>query len=747
MRLYKVIIVVGLMVMALVDIQARQPIDVTTESQEKGRPKVAVVLSGGGAKGMAHIGVLKVIERAGIPVDIITGTSMGSIVGGLYAIGYHAELLDSLVRAQDWSYVITDREDMSRQSLSDRAKQNTYILSRGLSFGKHRESEGGFIRGKNLASLFQKLCVGYLDSLDFNSLPIPYACVATNIVDYSEHVFHSGWLPQAMRASMAIPAVFSPVRKDNMVLVDGGLRNNYPADVAREMGADVIIGVTVQSPLKTAEHLGNAMTIVGQVIDVNCQNKYEENLAMTDVPIRVNVEGYSSASFNAAAIDTLIRRGEEEAMRHWDELLALKKRIGLDDSYRPRRLSPYRPTVMTDVVKVSSFVFENMSLQDERFIRAKFRLNKVGYIDNQMEENIATSIRTDLFYQDVFMREMPDGDAYKVVFTAGKKKMSQVNVGSRFDTEDKVALQVNADFPLNTKLPMDADFTLRLGKMVLGRGELTFHPRSFTRPTFSYSFWHNDMDIYSQGKRDYNITYNQHQVSFSPINFDVRNFNIRLGVRWDYYHFQDRLSAESAREITVVNKHFLSYRAKVQYNSEVNWYFPTRGARFNAEYAYVTDNMAKLDGKAGMSAVSASWRMSFTFGERFTLQPMAYGRLLFGSVVPSILGNVIGGNWFGHYLEQHMPFAGMGHIEYVDDHFIAFQMKGQQRVGKNNYFLLRLVGAQEASQLKDIVKHSTLWGVQAGYYYYTMFGPLGASLGYSNRTEKPYFFINLGFHF
>lgn len=173
------------------------------------RKKVAVVLSGGGAKGMAHIGALKVIERAGIPVDIVTGTSMGSIVGGLYAIGYNATTLDSLVHTIDWDYTLSDKEDMSQQSLRDREKQNTYFLSHGFTFGKRNNNDGGLIKGKNLTQLFQKLCLGYTDSLDFNQLPIPFACVATDIIDNSEHDFHSGRLPQAMRASMAIPAAFS----------------------------------------------------------------------------------------------------------------------------------------------------------------------------------------------------------------------------------------------------------------------------------------------------------------------------------------------------------------------------------------------------------------------------------------------------------------------------------------------------------------------------------------------------------
>ena len=197
-----------------------------------------------------------------------------------------------------------------------------------MSIGKHDTTGGGLIRGKNLAELFNKLCIGYTDSLDFSrDLPIPFSCVATNIIDNSEVDFHSGHLPQAMRASMSIPAAFAPVRLGDMVLVDGGLRNNFPVDVAREMGAEIIIGVTVQGDAKEANEIGGTMSILSQIIDVNCKNKYEENIAITDLHIQVDTKGYGAASFTSAAIDTLIRRGQEEALRHWDEIRALKKRL------------------------------------------------------------------------------------------------------------------------------------------------------------------------------------------------------------------------------------------------------------------------------------------------------------------------------------------------------------------------------------------------------------------------------------
>ena len=663
--------------------------------QEAQRKKVGVVLSGGGAKGMAHIGVLKVLEKAGIPVDVITGTSMGSIVGGLYAIGYNANALDSVARAQDWNFIISDRENLRDQSLGDRRKQNTYVFSTGMRTSKRDRSAGGLIKGKNLAVLFDKLCVGYTDSLDFSrDLPIPFACVATDIIKYEEYDFHSGRLPQAMRASMAIPAVFSPVRIDSCVLVDGGMRNNFPVDIARQMGADIVIGISVHDHPKTVDDVWSTMSVLNQIVDANTKNKFEENKAATDVYMYVDPEGYGAASFSAAAIDTLIRRGEEEAMRHWDELMALKQRIGIDDSFRPTILHPHE--------------------QQDTVVQQRFQPSK----------------------------------PYSKLRLYG---------GVRFDTEENAALQVGLDIPLRIGVPVNTDLTVRLGKRLMARAELTILPRSFNCHTISYTFRRNDMDIYYQGDRDYNILYSQSQAEVLPFNFNFRHFNLQLGIRWDYLHYSSKLVTEWSREVSLKNEHYFSYRARINYNSEDEWNFPTRGARFKAEYAYLTNDFAKLDlrdadgnkqGKTtGMSDVSADWRMSFTFGDRFTLQPMLYGRLLFGSIVPPVFGNTTGGEWFGHYIEQQMPFAGIGNLEAIDAQFVAVQLQSQLRIGDKSYVLVRVAGAQQAEKARQLLDRHTLLGVQGAFYYNSMFGPFGASVGYSNRTKKPYFFVNLGYEF
>ena len=724
--------------------------------------RIAVVLSGGGAKGVAHIGVLKVLERAGVPVDVITGTSMGSIIGGLYACGNDAARLDSIVRSQDWTEVLSDKDDLSYQSLRERERQSTYILSTSLSLKKKKKKnsmEGGIILGKNIRKLFTQLTYPYNDSINFNTLPIPFACVATDMVSNSEHVFHSGILGRAMRASMAIPGVFSPVRIGKMVLVDGGLKNNFPTDVAKEMGADFIIGSSVQDKGRTEEELHSTIKILLQLIDMNVANKMQENLAITNIPIMVNVDGYSAASFSNEAIDTLIKRGEEAAMAHWDELVELGKLM------KGHRHTPHVKrnlnkeavsTALTSKIKIGELRFENMPHSDELFIRRKFRLKEGDSIDSKRADLITTSMRLDLLYKDadyrVLRNAVPQPDstrAARLVFIAGERRSNQLSLGVRFDNEEFVAMQTNAAIPIKSKVPMDLNFTLRLGKRIMAKVDWAFHPTSFLRPTISYTFRRNDINFYEYGDRSYNLTYNQQHLKVAPFNFTVRNFDFSIGMVWDHYFNYNMLTDGNPEHLleTPTSQHLFSYQARVEYNSENDWYFPTRGSKFKGKFGYYTDNFVKLEGNTGTTEISASWRTTFNVSKHFSIQPMLYGRLLEGKSTPLMLNNVVGGEWFGQYVEQQMPFAGIDHIEFDWDKFVAAQLQGQLALTHTSFILLRAAAGQAANDYKDLLKKSTMLGASLSYYYNTVLGPMGATVGYSNVTKEPSFYINLGYVF
>ena len=716
-------------------------------SQEQ-RKKVGVVLSGGGAKGMAHIKALQVIEEAGIPIDYIAGTSMGAIVGGLYAIGYTPEQLDSMVRKQDWTFLLSDRIKRSAMSLTDRERSEKYTVSIPFTKTPKDAATGGIMKGQNLANLFSDLTVGYHDSIDFNKLPIPFACVAANVVNGEQIVFHDGILSTAMRASMAIPGVFTPVRQDSMVLVDGGIVNNYPADVVKAMGADIIIGVDVQNALKKADKLNSVPDILGQIVDITCQSNHEKNVDLTDTYIRVNVDGYSSASFTPAAIDTLMRRGEEAAKDQWSSLLALKKKIGIAEDYTPKQHGPYSSLSNARTIYVTDISFSGVEVDDKKWLMKKCKLEENSDISTQQIEQALNQLRGSQSYSSASytLKETPEG--YHLNFLLQEKYERRINLGIRFDSEEIASLLVNATADLKTRIPSRLALTGRLGKRYAARIDYTLEPMQQRNFNFSYMFQYNDINIYEEGDRAYNTTYKYHLAEFGFSDVWYKNFRFGLGLRFEYYKYKDFLFKKpEISDLKVESEHFLSYFAQVQYNTYDKGRFPSKGSDFRAAYSLYTDNMAQYNEHAPFSALNASWASVIPVTRRFAVIPSIYGRILIGRDFPYPLQNAIGGEVPGFYIPQQLPFAGVTNLELMDNTVMIASIKFRQRMGAIHYLTLTGNYGLTDSNFFDILKGKQLFGISAGYGMDSIFGPLEISLGYSNQTDKGSCFVNLGYYF
>ena len=717
-------------------------------SQEQ-RKKVGVVLSGGGAKGMAHIKALKVIEEAGIPIDYIAGTSMGAIVGGLYALGYTPEQLDSMVRKQNWTFLLSDRIKRSAMSLTDRERSEKFIVSIPFTKSpKDAASSGGIIKGQNLANLFSDLTMGYHDSINFDKLPIPFACVAANVVNGEQIIFHNGILSTAMRASMAIPGVFTPVRQDSMVLVDGGIVNNYPADVVKAMGADVIIGVDVQNALKKADKLNSAPDILGQIVDITCQSNHEKNVDLTDTYIRVNVDGYSSASFTPAAIDTLMRRGEEAAKAQWNSLLALKKKIGISDNYVPKRHGPYSSLSNVRTIYVTDISFSGVEADDKKWLMKKCNLKENSNITTQPIEQALYQLRGSQSYSSASYTLTDTPEGYHLNFLLQAKYEKRINLGIRFDSEEIASLLINGTADLKTHIPSRLSLTGRLGKQYAARIDYTLEPMQQRNFNFSYMFQYNDINIYEEGERAYNTTYKYHLAEFGFSDVWYKNFRFGLGFRFEYYKYKDFLFKKPEFiGLDVESEHFLSYFAQVHYNTYDKGYFPSKGSDFKAAYSLYTDNMAQYNEQAPFSALSASWASVIPATRRFSIIPSIYGRVLIGKGIPYPLKNAIGGEVYGFYIPQQLPFAGVTNMELMENSIIITSLKFRQRMGSIHYLTLTGNYGLTDSHFFEILKGKQLFGISAGYGMDSVFGPLEISLGYSNQTDKGSCFVNLGYYF
>lgn len=720
------------------------PFSVHAQQQRK---KVGVVLSGGGAKGVAHIKALKVIEEAGIPIDYIVGTSMGSIVGGLYAIGYTPEQLDSMVRKQNWTFLLSDRIKRSSMSLTDRERSEKYIVS--IPFTKNpKEIAGGLIKGQNLANLFSDLTVGYHDSINFNKLPIPFACVSANVVNGDQVVFHEGVLSTAMRASMAIPGVFTPVRVDSMVLVDGGIVNNYPADVAKAMGADIIIGVDVQNVLKSANKLNSVPEILGQIVDLTCQTNHEKNVDLTDTYIRVNVDGYSSASFTPAAIDSLMQRGEEAARAQWDSLIALKKKIGISDDYVPKQHGPYSSLSNSRTIFVTKISFTGVEAKDKKWLMKKCNLKEDSDITTQQIEQALFQLRGSQSYSSASYKLMHTSEGYHLTFMLEEKYEKRINLGIRFDSEEIASLLVNGIADIKTHIPSRISLTGRLGKRYAARIDYTLEPMQQRNFNFSYMFQYNDINIYDNGDRAYNLTYKYHLAEFGFSDVWYKNFRFGLGFRFEYYKYKDFLFKKpELTDLDIESEHLLSYFAQVHYNTYDKGYFPSKGSDFSASYSLYTDNMAQYNEHAPFSALKGSWTSVIPVTYRFSIIPSIYGRILIGKDFPYPIQNAIGGEVYGLYIPQQLPFAGITNIELMNNSIMIASVKFRQRMGSIHYLTLTGNYGLTESNFFDILRGKQLYGISAGYGMDSIFGPLEITFGYSNRTDKGSCYVNLGYYF
>ena len=282
---------------------------VRTGKTPSARPKIGLALSGGGARGLAHIGVLKALEENHIPVDYIAGTSMGSIIGGLYAIGYSPKDLEWVVQSVDWQRVFRPSVSRDKKNYQERQEEKNYFVDLEIGLSKHGPASGkGFAGGQQLMLELQRL-VGSLSIKNFDDFPIPYRAVATDLNAAEPYVIDHGDLAMAMRASMAVPLVFGPVKYQGRMLADGGILDNLPVDVVRSMGADIIIAVNVASPLNTLDENSSILAATYQSVDVALIQNTIQSLQKADIVIAPELKGLSAADFDKGP--ELIARGEQ----------------------------------------------------------------------------------------------------------------------------------------------------------------------------------------------------------------------------------------------------------------------------------------------------------------------------------------------------------------------------------------------------------------------------------------------------
>lgn len=710
------------------------------------RKKVGLVLSGGGAKGVAHIGVLKVLEEAGIPIDYISGTSMGAIVGGLYAVGYDAKALDSMVRVQNWPFLLSDRVVRNNLPFSEKETNEKYLISLPLTQGKVFSMPAGFVSGQNIYNLFSELTVGYHDSIPFNDLPIPFACVAANMVDGKEVVLNSGILPLAMRASMAIPGAFSPVLLDSMVLVDGGISNNFPVNVAKDMGAEITIGVDLSTGLKDMEGLNSIIGIVDQLTSFMGMQNYEKNKEEVDLYMNPDLKGYSAASFNPEAIDTMIARGERIARANWDKIMELKKQIGLeeDEDSAPHIKNKF---LKADTLKIREIYIEGIKEKDEKWIRRQIGIKENSTISMKaLQKAISFLYGTGAFASVNYA--LNGSGVYDLTLRLKEKPASSLNLGFRFDSEEMASILLNTTLSHRALRGSKLSLTGRLNKNPYALVDYSFGSTFLRKLGISYMYKYNDINIYEHGDRVDNIIFSYHRGDVNMSDIYLRNFKFQLGLRYEYYRFKSGFYNQDYVEEDIASQGFISYYASAQFETFDKKYYPDKGVSFKAEYSLFTDNMYNYKDGVPFSALSAHFESAVRLTRRVYLLPAVYGRVLIGEDIPSPYLNCMGGEVAGRYLNQQMPFYGIHNLEFFQNSVLAARLALRYRLGMRHYVTLTGNYARQANNFIDIVKENEdIWGGAIGYAYNSIIGPISVTFDLSDWDTTPGVYFNLGYYF
>ncbi len=361
------------------------------------RPRIGLVLGGGGAKGFAHIGVIEELERRQIPIDVISGTSMGAVVGSMYAIGNDASEIKAIARGIDWATVFDDtlkREDLSfRRKREDRGILLDYRL--GLQDGKPVLPKG-VLGGQKLFATVQELLAPWSTTTDFDALPIPFRAVATNILTGQHVVMGQGNMATAVFASMSIPAAFAPVRRDGLLLVDGSISDNLPVDVARQMGVDVVIVVDVGSqPASSPDEINSALDVFGQMqmlLGWESIRRQRESIAGRDVLIEPDITDFSVTAFNE--LEMGIARGKDAAAKMGDKLAGLS----VSDAQWAAYLAERKARISPQPIRIASVKIANTSKVETRYIEPLVTVRPGDTLDGpSMSRQVANIFALDEF--------------------------------------------------------------------------------------------------------------------------------------------------------------------------------------------------------------------------------------------------------------------------------------------------------------------------------------------------------------
>ena len=722
---------------------------------EGAHPKVGVVLSGGGAKGAAHIGVLRYLEELGIPVSYVTGTSMGSIIGGLYALGYTPDEMEEIISDIDWPLYITGKVD--RRFLSQRKRKAASEQLLTVPYGKYTRRDDldmsamplGVMAGDNLLNLFNRLSVGFQEEMGFDSLPIPYACVATDLMTGKAKVLREGEFARALRSSMAIPIFFTPVEWDGVLLADGGVTNNFPVDVCKEMGADIVIGLEVSSELATdPDDLRSVGRQLQQYLSIMTNRGVEEHRHECDIYINPDVSGVNMLSFNKEAIAELIQRGYRAAQAHEEEFLQLKALLG--GGAAPKTFAK-RASILKESDSLTIDKVEFLGMADDENVFLEKSLSNVydRRVTIQQVEDLVHVLQGTGLFSSVWFKTVPTGEEghYTLKINVAPELPYRVGIGLRYDSEESATLLLhaswnalklkgwNAQFDLGLKYNIWAE--AHLGWLVMGLGDLGVDGRVH-RASFRCT---------NREQTAMEMTENRLRVGVTTVHLPQLELSFGLS--------QDLNTRMSDDATTTMQDYATGVYLRAHTDTRDEAAYATEGYLLDIE-GNVRQQTERLLGRETpiLTDLALSLEGYLTTGDRLTFIPGFHGRIMWGYDGEELwYNNLAGGNMGGRYLRHQLPFVGMTNTIELGPAAFVYALETRYRIFKKTYMSLHanMLAHSSRQEMVDVVTNGYVathyLGLAGSVGYKSLLGPITLTVGSNTCDRKLHAYLNIGFEF
>jgi len=705
----------------------------------KHRPKVGLVLSGGGAKGFAHIGVLKVLEEAGIPIDYIGGTSMGSIIGSMYAIGYDAKTLEKAVVQLDWDELLSDHTSHRSLSMLEKEQDSRYFLSFPI-HGRKIELPEGIMSGHSIYKYFTRLTWNVHNVRDFSQFHIPFLCVASDIETGQSVTLQHGNLPDALRASMAIPSAFTPVELDGKLLVDGGLVNNLPVEEVLKMGADIIIAVDVQEPFYRKDDLTSITKILQQAgkflrAPANIRNRQLANILITP-----QMDGFSVSSFTHS--DSIIKRGELAAR---DILPKIKELIKFSNTTSTQKILSVS-TIDNDTIFITDLKIIGLKKVSNGLVIGKLKFEVPAKVTfKALEEGLDRVYGSQYFERISYMLE-PYNSGNRLVITVSEQKAIMFRVGLHYDNDYNAAILLNTTirnfYKNGSTLLLDA----RLSENPKLSASFFIDKGWMPSPWLFVQFNNSEVVQDSIGKRIASFNYSEGLLSIGTQSFPSNAVGMGGAIQAEISSIRSKISPIDFQN---VDYRFLNYFGYFKFDYLDRTIYPRSGLQFYAEGKLLTQIDDYDDRKKMSPAFVGQFRynQAIKFSSRFSLIAQISAGASAGNSLPLPYRFYMGGIG-NNYTKGVMPFVGMRMMEKTGNNIIINRLDAQFEFRNDQYFILKTNIGKISNQFKDLFHFEDITqGVGLTYGYNTVIGPLEFTLMSSNSASKLLAYINVGFWF